>query len=255
MGSNRNMTDRKHALVSRHGTWNAALEYLAAVAPDFFDAYVDLLAASTANGCLPPKTRAVIMIALTSTMTNLSAAALQEHIRQALAAGVERDEIVEVFQLVSALGLHSCTFGVPILVEELQQHDGADAPGWAGDPERQEMKDKFIRLRGYWSDFWDNVLALSPRFFAAYLRFSTLPWVAGRLEPKVKELIYIAIDSNTTHLYEQGLRIHVRNALRHGATGPEIMEVLQLAATLGIRTFEVGMPLLSEEMRLAGKTP
>ena len=31
--------------------------------------------------------------------------------------------------------------------------------------ERKKLKDNFIKERGYWSDFWDGLLALDPGFF------------------------------------------------------------------------------------------
>jgi len=240
-----------HAAPARRDRRSEALEALAEVAPEFLDAFDELLAASTVHGTLAPRERALIMVALTSTPTNLFAPSLRIHIRDALAQGASRQEIVEVFQVVSALGLHSCTFGVPVLFDEVAKSGQPIA--LVNDNERARMKDEFIRIRGYWGEFWDQVLTLSPVFFKAYLRFSTVPWVAGHVTPKVKELIYIAIDSNTTHLYDQGLRVHIRGAMRQGATALEIMEVLQLAATLGMQTFDVGMPLLDEEIdRRAG---
>ena len=93
------------------------------------------------------------------------------------------------------------------------------------------------------------MLTLDPDFFEAYLGFSSVPWRNGSLEPKLKELIYIAIDASTTHLYEPGLRQHIQNALRHGATAEEIMEVYELTSVLGIHTCTLGVPVLLDELR------
>ena len=49
--------------------------------------------------------------------------------------------------------------------------------------ERKKLKDNFIKERGYWSDFWDGLLALDPEFFQIYLNFSATPWKNGTLEP------------------------------------------------------------------------
>ena len=75
-----------------------------------------------------------------------------------------------------------------------------------------------------------------------------MPWRHGPLPPKVKEFIYIAIDAATTHLYEPGLRQHIQNALRHGATAEEIMEVYELTSVLGIHACTLGVPVLLEEL-------
>jgi alkylhydroperoxidase/carboxymuconolactone decarboxylase family protein YurZ len=121
------------------------------------------------------------------------------------------------------------------------------------DDRQQEIKDTFMRNRGYWADVWEEVLKLSPDFFEASLKFSSVPWTTGTLEPKVREFVYIAIDAATTHLYEPGLRQHIRNALRYGATKEELMEVLQLTSVLGMHTVSEGVPVLVEEAKASGK--
>ncbi|WP_326565605.1 carboxymuconolactone decarboxylase family protein [Amycolatopsis rhabdoformis] len=117
------------------------------------------------------------------------------------------------------------------------------------DVDRQnKLRETFLAERGYWNTFWEGLLSLDPDFFEAYLNFSAVPWRKGVLEPKVKELIYTAIDASTTHLYEPGLRQHIRNALGYGATKEEIMEVLELTSVLGIHTCTLGVPVLMEEL-------
>ena len=119
--------------------------------------------------------------------------------------------------------------------------------------ERQrELKDDFEEKRGYWHPFWDDVLLLDPEFFEAYTQFSSVPWVSGVLEPKVKELIYTAFDVSATHLYVPGLRPHIKNAIGYGATREEILEVIELASVIGIHSCTVGVPILIEELAAAG---
>ncbi len=120
------------------------------------------------------------------------------------------------------------------------------------DDRRRRIREDFIDRRGYWNEFWDGLLTLDPDFFQAYLGFSGVPWEKGTLEPKIKELVYVAIDASTTHLYEPGLRQHVRNALRYGATKEEIMEVYELVSVLGIHACTLGVPVLLEELETAG---
>jgi alkylhydroperoxidase/carboxymuconolactone decarboxylase family protein YurZ len=117
--------------------------------------------------------------------------------------------------------------------------------------ERQKaLKEKFMKERGYWrEELFGAILRLDPDFFEAYLNFSAAPWKKGVLPPKIKEFIYIAIDASTTHLYEPGLRQHIRNALKYGATEQEIMEIFELTSVLGIHTCTVGVPILMEELK------
>ena len=122
-------------------------------------------------------------------------------------------------------------------------------------PRQEEVKARFIDVRGTWSEAWEAVVRLDPDFLEAYLRFSAVPWRHGPLPAKVKELIYIAIDANATHMYLPGVRQHIKAALDHGATGAEIMEVLELTATLGIHAMNVGMPVLAEVLSELGRRP
>lgn len=117
--------------------------------------------------------------------------------------------------------------------------------------QQKALRDTFIAERGYWNPFWDGLLSLDQEFFDAYLRFSSVPWKSGPLEPKIKELIYVAIDAATTHLYEPGLRQHIRNAISYGATREEVMEVLELVSVLGIHACTLGVPVLLEEFEAA----
>jgi alkylhydroperoxidase/carboxymuconolactone decarboxylase family protein YurZ len=135
---------------------------------------------------------------------------------------------------------------VPVLIEEL----GDGMPELT--PEQEERKAEFLRRRGYWNPFWEGLLALDTDFFNAYLEFSGVPWRKGTLSPRERELIYIAIDAATTHLYEPGLRQHIQNALGHGASREEIMEVYELTSVLGIHTCTLGVPVLLEELQTAG---
>ena len=112
---------------------------------------------------------------------------------------------------------------------------------------QERLKAEFTESRGYWHSFWDGLLEIDPELFEAYTRFSSVPWRTGVLEPKVKELIYTAFDASATHLYVPGLKAHMRNALRLGATQEEIMEVLEIVSVIGIHAVTVAAPILDEE--------
>ena len=160
---------------------------------------------------------------------------------------------MEVYQLTSVLGMHTCTLGVPVLKDEFQKAGRANEFNIVLSDRQTRLKEQFIGNRGYWSEFWDDVLALAPDYFEAYLNFSSVPWKHGVLEPKIKEFIYISIDVATTHLYEPGLRIHIKNALKYGATKEEIVEVYQLVSVLGMHTCSMGVPVLIDELKMAGQ--
>jgi alkylhydroperoxidase/carboxymuconolactone decarboxylase family protein YurZ len=249
------MSDRQRRLredfVDRRGYWNEFWDGLLVLDPDFFEAYLAFSGVPWKKGPLEPKVKELIYIAIDASTTHLYEPGLRQHIRNALRLGATSAEIMEVYELTSVLGIHTCTLGVPALLDELQQAGQLDSDGDSMSDRQRRLREDFVDRRGYWNEFWDGLLVLDPDFFEAYLAFSGVPWKKGPLEPKVKELIYIAIDASTTHLYEPGLRQHIRNALRLGATSAEIMEVYELTSVLGIHTCTLGVPALLDELQQA----
>lgn len=237
----------KAAFVSARGYWSPLWDGVLRLDPEYFEAYTRFSEVPWRKGPLEPKVKELVYIAIDAATTHLFEPGIRVHVRNALDRGATVEEVMEVLELTSVLGIHTCTVGVPILLEELAAL-GLETGSTRELGEREQaLKDEFVRVRGYWSELWDGVLRLDADFFEAYFAFSAVPWQHGVLTPKVRELIYIAIDASTTHLFEPGIRIHIRNALQHGATAAEIMEVLELTSVLGIHTCTVGVPILLEE--------
>jgi alkylhydroperoxidase/carboxymuconolactone decarboxylase family protein YurZ len=248
------LSDRQKGLrdefLDRRGYWNPFWEDLLVLDEDFFKSYLDFSAVPFEKGPLEPKVKEFVLIACDAAATHLYVPGIRQHIKLALELGATAAEIMEVIELTSTLGIHAANIGVPILVEELE---AAGQPiDRTLDARQEEIKADFEDKRGYWNPFWDEILYLDPEFFDTYTKFSSVPWVSGVLEPKVKEFIYTAFDTACTHLYVKGLRAHIQNALGYGATREEIMEVIELASTIGIHAATVGVPILVEELAAAG---
>lgn len=217
--------------------------------PEFFSAYVGLADVPRQRGALSPKTRELVLLAVNSAVTHLNESAMRDHIRAALREGASADEISEVLQLVSVLGIHAISIGFPAVLDIATQAGQEDQlpPAEMG-PHQLELKNSFIRTRGYWNPFWEQALRLDPALFEAYFAYSSVPWNYGVLEPKVKEFVYVAIDASTTHMFDDGTRGHMANAFKQGATVDEILEVLELCVPLGIQSVTIGLPILDEEL-------
>ena len=237
----------KEEFIKNRGYWSKFWEDVLELDSNFFSTYSRFSSVPSKNNALSPKIREFIYIAIDASTTHLYLPGLKLHMENALALGATRDEIMEVLELTSVLGIHTCAMGVPILMDELRKMGRGDEVDNIeyGDHEKA-LKESFIKNRGYWSPFWDDMLKLSPEFFECYLDFSSVPWKSGTLEPKVKEFIYIAIDTATTHLHEEGARIHIRNALNYGATKEEIMEIFQCVSVLGMHALTEGGPMLRD---------
>ncbi|EAT86775.2 hypothetical protein SNOG_05711 [Parastagonospora nodorum SN15] len=208
-------------------SWSRMLKH----APDMFASSVRLAGVPKKKSHLTPKIQSLVSIA----------------------NGATKAEIVEVLSLTSTLGIHACTVGVPILFEVLEEQGKPMPKGMEGMSKDQwAMKEDFEKKRGYWNTLWEEFLRLSPEFFDAYTEFSSVPWLneggKGVLEPKVKELIYCAFDTAATHMYQPGLKLHMRNVLNYGGTAEEIMEVMELATLLSISTMDAGLEVLEKEL-------
>ncbi|KAH7082672.1 AhpD-like protein [Paraphoma chrysanthemicola] len=230
-------------------SWDRMLKH----APDMFASSVRLTSAPKKRGALSPKIQSLVSIAVSAASTHLHAPSIQRHTKAALAHGATKVEIVEVLSLTSTLGIHACTTGVPILFEVLEEQGKPMPKGMEGmSKEQWAIREDFEKKRGYWNTLWEEFLRLSPEFFDAYTEFSSVPWIneggKGVLEPKVKELIYCAFDTAATHMYQPGLKLHMRNVLNYGGTAEEIMEVMELATLLSISTMDVGLEILEKEL-------
>lgn len=240
----------KDTFIENRGYWSDVWEQILHLSPDYFEAYTELSSVPWTHGVLEPKVKEFMYIAADASTTHLYNAGTRIHIQNALRLGATVGEVFEVLQMTSVLGIHTCTVGVPILLEELAAAGMFDDETL--DDRQLALKATFTENRGYWAPFLESLLLLSPEFFEAYLKLSSVPWLTGTLPPKVKEFVYIAIDAATTHLYEPGLRQHIRNAIQHGATKDELMEVLELVTAIGVHTMTESVPILVKAAKAAG---
>jgi alkylhydroperoxidase/carboxymuconolactone decarboxylase family protein YurZ len=237
----------KHEFIAVRGTWSSAWERVLELDAEFLHAYLEWSAVPLRKRQLEPKIREFIFIAADAAATHLYEPGIRQHVRAALDLGASAAEIMEVLELTSTLGIHACNIGIPLLIEVLTEEGKRDGPAPLS-PQQEWLKAEFTASRGYWHEFWDGLLELDAELFAAYLDFSSVPWRTGVLAPKVKELVYIAFDAAATHLYVPGLKLHMRNAVRLGATSGEIIEVLEIVSVIGIHAATVGVPILAEEL-------
>lgn len=228
-----------------HGTWDDGWQAVLDLDPEFLAAYSGFAGVPRRQRHLDPKTQAFIGLTVDAATTHLHAPGIRRHIEAALAAGATRHEVMEVLECTATLGIHAMNVGVPVLVEVLGERGIRTEPAPL-DAEQERIKADFTRQRGYWNPTWDEMLELDPHLFEAYTAFSSHPWLHGTLSPKMREFIYIAFDTSSTHLYRVGLKLHIENALGYGATPQEILEVMEIASVIGMHTVTVGAPILRE---------
>jgi alkylhydroperoxidase/carboxymuconolactone decarboxylase family protein YurZ len=227
-----------------HGFWSDAYAQALAEDPVFFNDYLVMARAALDAGHLERKLCDLVMLAASASVTHLNADAVALHIEGALRHGATRKEISEALQIASVLGIHAYMVGVPVLFEEIEASGQSIDSIFPLDEKFAQVKAEFTARRGYWSDQLEGMVRSSPAFFDGYTAFSSTPWREGTLAPVVKELLYVAIDVSTTHLFEPGVRIHTRNALRYGATPAQVLQVMQIVSCLGMQSYLLGAACL-----------
>ena len=231
------------------GWWHPAFDLLLDLDPAFLDRYRAFLHHPWREGPLDRRTKALVCLAVHASPTLMDEDATRRYADLAFEHGASLEEVLEVLELVSTLGIHAITVGVPILAEEA----GLPAYDEAGEAELEAAREAFRERREYWDEGKEPRLRIDPGHFRRYLELSAHPWETGVLEPKVREFVYIAIDASVTHVFEFGTRLHVRNALDQGATREEVLEVLQLAAGAGVDALQAGLPVVAEVARDRGE--
>lgn len=110
----------------------------------------------------------------------------------------------------------------------------------------ERLKAAFLSKRGFWPEEYEGLAAFCPDFLESHLNSSVIGARSELISPLLSEYIAIAIDASTTHLFEPGLRIHIRNALRLGATGEQIALVLEIVSIIGTQSQLIAFPILAD---------
>ena len=110
----------------------------------------------------------------------------------------------------------------------------------------RELIERMEKERGF-GRLWRKLLAeRDPVFMELYHNASMHVFRDGALSRKITEIICICADA--LQLYEPGVRIHTRNALKLGATEQEIIEALEAAILPGIHYLSVLLPAIVDEV-------
>lgn len=112
-----------------------------------------------------------------------------------------------------------------------------------------------VRLTGTGSTWWDQLQALSPATLERVSRQIAAARPSGALSPKIREFIYVGVDALVTHLYPQGLAVHAESAIKLGATAEELIEVLQIAASVCVPRWGRAADAVHAELESAGLRP
>ncbi|MPR05499.1 carboxymuconolactone decarboxylase family protein [Microvirga tunisiensis] len=189
----------------------------------------------------------LVLLALHASPSSLNERAIKKQIDLALQAGATEGDIADVLLTIMPLANHPVYSGIPLLLQECEAAGEKDAKTLPEMPEQcAAIRQKFIEERGYWSPMRDTIAKLLPQYFEVFIETCMEPWRSGSLSPKEREFIYIAIDCSVSHTYEPGMKMHIQNALRFGATKEELLEVFSLAALMGLEGYFIGTSYLAQ---------
>jgi alkylhydroperoxidase/carboxymuconolactone decarboxylase family protein YurZ len=227
------------------GPWDSALDTLREWDPQWAELCFKMSTIPWTHSVLPRKFVELVSVSLNAACTNLNSDGTRRHIRAALDAGASRDEILFVLKCASVLGIHSCSLAAPIVLEEAKAANARLTPRANTEP---TPACDAMRKIGQWNTAWDPFFELDPVFTDEFMAMGAGVYKSGVMSPKEVELLSIALDASFTHMYAPGVRRHIKNALKAGATMEEIMEVLKLCVVQGVQTFNLGLPILAEEL-------
>jgi alkylhydroperoxidase/carboxymuconolactone decarboxylase family protein YurZ len=239
------MRSKSMAAYESSGPWDPAVDQLVEWDPTWAEACLKMTMNPWVSGVLPKKLIELIGVGLNAACTNLNPYGTRRHIRAALAAGASREEILTVLKMASVLAIHSCSLGAPMLLEEAQAAGVKISPKPAS---ATPAIDKIKKI-GQWNDAWNPFVELDPVWTDEFMATGGGIYAGGVFSPKDVELLSIAFDASYTHMYAPGTRRHIKGALKAGATVEEIMEVLKLCVVQGVQACNLGVSILTEELK------
>jgi alkylhydroperoxidase/carboxymuconolactone decarboxylase family protein YurZ len=234
------------------GPWDAALEKLREWDPAWAEQCVKMTTNPWTEGILPRKFIELVYVGLNAACTNLNPDGIRRHIRGAIAAGANREEILFVLKFAALMSFHSCLLGAPILLEEAS----VGATSEAGSNRARSLQkvggatpaiDKMKAL-GQWNEEWDILCFFAPVWTDQFIATGIAIYASGVLPPKEVELLSIAFDASNRQPHTPDTRRHIKKAMKAGATVEEIMEVLKLCVVQGVQACNIGVPILAEEL-------
>ncbi len=92
--------------------------------------------------------------------------------------------------------------------------------------EHNELLERLKKDVGFVPEYYEVMATKNPEMFKAFFKFRSEILEKGVLSKKTKQLMAIAIYAATR--FDFGLDVHIRQALKAGATEDEIFETLSL---------------------------
>ena len=123
------------------------------------------------------------------------------------------------------------------------------------DAEKEELRAKVSEVTAQFGPWHQALLDYSPDVLRRYHELMVAMGELEGVDPRVRHLIWVAVDAVATHLYPRGIGVHALKAVAHGATIEQVFEALEIASLCIGRSFSVGLRVLDDILEQAGMPP
>ncbi len=239
----------KEEFIRLRGFWVDEYDEMAILCPDFLERLVATGSVVKSSSTLSPVLHHMIAVALDASITHLFEEGIRLHMRAALKLGATREQLVEVVQIVSLLGMQSHLVALPIVIDALGDDDPAKSRARRPLGTRDaELKERFVDRVGVWGDAHDVMLGLSEDYFPTYMEQVSVPYDSGALTKRERALVLFAANVSITHLNERAIADSAKAAIVAGCSGDDLIHVIRLASSLGMQSCLISFPILLEEI-------
>lgn len=110
----------KQEFTDKRGYWNEFWDGFLRLDPEFFQTYTAMSAHSWETGPLEPKYKEFIYCAFDASATHMFTPGLRQHIANAIGYGATAEELMEVLELASGIGVEAFATALPALREVME---------------------------------------------------------------------------------------------------------------------------------------
>lgn len=224
--------------------WNQTWETILGMNEEMISAYAALSSVPHKKGHLSAKVITLIYVASDASITHLYAPGIKNHIEHGLRdLGITKEEFMETLAIATSVGTGTFTECYPAFMKALSE-EGIEVTGNA--EKVKKLRERCKTELDRWDSGLEKIAGMDLEMLEAYLDYVKAALSKNILEPKVREFLYIALNAAPTTLNKENVYVHIKKALKLGATKDEIAEIFDLVSCNGIHTITVGVPILSE---------
>lgn len=231
------------------GWWATMLEHR----PDTLRRIHEHLIVAENGKFVSEKMRHLLWVAVDSVVTHLFPRGIGVHADVAMRLGATQAQVTEALEIASFVSSRGFGFALPLLMSELERQ-GKGVPARAPTAEEASAKQEFVRRGVCWAPWMDQAMLVCPDYLNGLLNFAfpATPAPDG-LDEKSRALIFLACSACPAIADAEATRLHLARAVSLGIDPGEIVQVLQLANSIGVHPLSTGITAVEELFSRAQK--